>query len=72
MRILYDNLNYARLDCQIYIYLYFPTFQFDILMTFCQEGRDLAVLYGLKFIETGAGIGHNIDQLLVGIVIQSR
>ena len=30
------------------------------------------MLYGAKFVETGSGIGHNIDQLLVGIVIQSR
>ena len=52
--------------------LVFSNFSNDILITFCQEGRDMAVLYGLKFIETGAGIGHNIDQLLVGIVIQSR
>ena len=44
--------------------------QIDIILR--QEGRNLALLYGLKFIETGAGIGHNIDQLLVGIVIQSR
>ena len=30
------------------------------------------MLYSAKFVETGAGIGHNIDQLLVGITIQSR
>jgi len=37
-----------------------------------KEGRNIAMLYGAKFVETGSGIGHNIDQLLVGIVIQSR
>ena len=48
----------------------------SIVLLFCsaylQEGRNTAILYGSKFIETGAGIGHNIDQLLVGIVLQSR
>ena len=37
-----------------------------------KDGRNVAILYGVKFIETGAAIGHNIDQLLVGIVLQSR
>ena len=30
------------------------------------------MLYGSKFVETGAGIGHNIDTLLVGIAVQAR
>ena len=37
-----------------------------------KDGRNVAILYGAKFIETGAAIGHNVDQLLVGIVLQSR
>ena len=36
------------------------------------EGCDLAVQYGLKFTETSPGMGHHIDELLVGIVMQLR
>jgi len=36
------------------------------------EGCDLAVQYGLKFTETSPGMGHRIDELLVGIVMQMR
>ena len=36
------------------------------------EGCDLAVQYGLKFTETSPGLGHHIDELLVGIVMQLR
>ena len=37
-----------------------------------EEGCDLAVQYGLKFTETSPGMGHHIDELLVGIVMQLR
>ena len=33
---------------------------------------DLAVKYGAKFTETSPGMGHHIDELLVGIVLQLR
>ena len=36
------------------------------------EGCDLAVQYRLKFTETSPGLGHHIDELLVGIVMQLR
>jgi len=37
-----------------------------------QEGLDVAVQYGTKFLETSPGMGHQIDELLVGIVMQLR
>jgi len=36
------------------------------------EGCDLAVTHGVKFAETSPGMGHHIDELLVGIVMQMR
>jgi len=33
-------------------------------------GKALAAKYGAKFIEISSGIGHNVDELLVGIVTQ--
>ena len=36
------------------------------------EGCDLAVEFALKFTETSPGMGHHIDELLVGIVMQMR
>ncbi|XP_022253641.1 uncharacterized protein LOC111088278 [Limulus polyphemus] len=36
------------------------------------EGRTVAKAYGCKFIETSAGINHNVDELLVGILSQIR
>ena len=36
------------------------------------EGCDLAVEFGAKFTETSPGMGHHIDELLVGIVMQMR
>lgn len=36
------------------------------------EGCDLAVEFGVKFTETSPGMGHHIDELLVGIVMQMR
>ena len=36
------------------------------------DGCDLAVEFGVKFTETSPGMGHHIDELLVGIVMQMR
>ena len=36
------------------------------------DGLDMAVQYGTKFLETSPGMGHQIDELLVGIVLQLR
>ena len=36
------------------------------------EGCNLAVKFGVKFTETSPGMGHHIDELLVGIVMQLR
>lgn len=36
------------------------------------EGVDLAIEFGVKFTETSPGMGHHIDELLVGIVMQMR
>ena len=36
------------------------------------EGRKLAVSFDAKFIETSAGIQHNVDELLVGVLKQVR
>ena len=36
------------------------------------DGEDLAVEFGVKFTETSPGMGHHIDELLVGIVMQMR
>ena len=33
-------------------------------------GKDLAQRFGVKYIETSSGVGHNVDELLVGIVTQ--
>jgi len=38
----------------------------------CEEGRKLAVSFDAKFIETSAGIQHNVDELLVGVLKQVR
>ncbi|XP_013774588.1 GTP-binding protein REM 1-like [Limulus polyphemus] len=37
-----------------------------------KDGKALATSIGCKFIETSAGINHNVDELLVGIVSQIR
>jgi GTPase SAR1 family protein len=37
-----------------------------------QEGKALASSYESKFIETSVGIGHNVDELLVGTLKQCR
>ncbi|XP_064466985.1 GTP-binding protein GEM-like [Ornithodoros turicata] len=37
-----------------------------------EEGKSTARAYECKFTETSAGIGHNVDELLVGIVAQVR
>ena len=34
------------------------------------EGKNLACSYSAKFIETSAGLKHNVDELLVGITKQ--
>lgn len=36
------------------------------------EGKSLAASRDSKFIETSSGIQHNVDELLVGILKQSR
>lgn len=36
------------------------------------EGKNLAVTYDCKFIETSVGINHNVDELLVGLLTQIR
>ena len=36
------------------------------------DGCDLAIQFGVKFTETSPGMGHHIDELLVGIVMQLR
>ena len=36
------------------------------------DGCDLAIEFGAKFTETSPGMGHHIDELLVGIVMQMR
>ena len=36
------------------------------------EGCDLAMRFSTKYIETSPGMGHMIDELLVGIVMQCR
>ena len=35
-----------------------------------EEGKDLANCYDAKFIETSAGLEHNVDELLVGVLKQ--
>ena len=35
-----------------------------------EEGKELAHCYDAKFIETSAGIEHNVDELLVGVLKQ--
>ena len=39
---------------------------------FFLEGRKLALSFEAKFIETSAGIQHNVDELLVGVLKQVR
>ena len=39
-------------------------------MTCFTEGRQLASSYDAKFIETSAGLKHNVDELLVGVLKQ--
>ena len=34
------------------------------------EGKELARSYDAKFIETSAGLEHNVDELLVGVLKQ--
>ena len=34
------------------------------------EGKDLATSFDAKFIETSAGLEHNVDELLVGVLKQ--
>lgn len=36
------------------------------------EGKSIASSYDCKFIETSAGLNHNVDELLVGILTQIR
>ena len=36
------------------------------------QGCEAALTAGVKFSETSAGIGHLVDELLVGIVMQCR
>lgn len=36
------------------------------------EGKNLAIAYDCKFIETSVGINHNVDELLVGLLTQIR
>ena len=43
---------------------YFPKFNL------ISEGKNLAMSYKGKFIETSAGLKHNVDELLVGILKQ--
>ena len=35
-----------------------------------EEGKELARSYEAKFIETSAGLKHNVDELLVGVIKQ--
>ena len=35
-----------------------------------EEGKELARSYDAKFIETSAGLQHNVDELLVGVLKQ--
>ena len=35
-----------------------------------EEGKELAHCYDAKFIETSAGLEHNVDELLVGVLKQ--
>jgi len=47
----------------------------DLVRSRCvdtSEGCDLAVQFNVKFTETSPGMGHQIDELLVGIVMQLR
>lgn len=37
---------------------------------FFAGGKSLAIKYGCKYIETSPGINHNVDELLVGMLIQ--
>ncbi|XP_077283291.1 uncharacterized protein LOC143909257 [Arctopsyche grandis] len=37
-----------------------------------EEGKNLAITYDCKFIETSVGINHNVDELLVGLLTQIR
>ena len=37
-----------------------------------EDSCSAAVMAGVKFVETSAGIGHMTDELLVGIVMQCR
>ncbi|GIY76689.1 GTP-binding protein REM 1 [Caerostris darwini] len=37
-----------------------------------EEGRSIADKYDVKYIETSVGFNHNVDELLVGIVTQTR
>ena len=41
-------------------------------MSFLAEGKNLAISFGAKFIETSAGLQHNVDELLVGVLKQIR
>ncbi len=47
--------------------IFFLPFCFSI-----SEGKKLAKSYEAKFIETSAGIQHNVDELLVGVLKQIR
>ena len=43
----------------------------EIFTTFLvSEGKDLASSFDAKFIETSAGLKHNVDELLVGVLKQ--
>ena len=41
-------------------------------LSYISEGRKLALSFDAKFIETSAGIQHNVDELLVGVLKQVR
>ena len=41
-------------------------------MVYLAEGKSLAQLSKVKFIEASAGIQHNVDELLVGVLKQIR
>ena len=43
-----------------------------MLLLFLAEGKNLAISFGAKFIETSAGLQHNVDELLVGVLKQIR
>ena len=49
-----------------------PSFVQSKQFWFVAEGKAIASSYDCKFIETSAGLNHNVDELLVGILAQIR